>query len=172
MTGVTIPFRYTQMSGRPIHNSHSNAPARDCRSSLIGTSIAKTGIRGRAAARAIGNTDRALNESRSSCIYGETEDISRTGIGFIVPAIRIKEKYLVGQQRDLNVEIDLPTGKVYMRAIGCRYEKVGIHISAERFFVGAQIVSLSGPDRENYETFLTNGMRSPGSATRAELSIH
>ncbi len=106
-------------------------------------------------------SEQACDAARSACICGETSDISRTGIGFVVPSIRLKEKYLVGQQRNLNIEIDLPTGKVFMRAVGCRYEKVGIHISAERFFVGAQILSLSGTDKENYETFLTNGYRPP-----------
>jgi hypothetical protein len=119
------------------------------------------------------NTERARDLARAGCILGETADISRTGIGFIVPSIRFKEKYLVGQQRHLNIEIDLPTGKVYMRAMGCRYEKVGIHISTERFFVGANIVSLTGPDRETYETFLKTGTRGiKRTSTRAlELGI-
>lgn len=105
------------------------------------------------------NTERARDLARAACILGETVDISRTGIGFLVPSIRLKEKYLVGQQRNLNIEIDLPTGKVFIRAIGCRYEKVGLHISTERFLVGAHILSLSGADKENYETFLKNGNR-------------
>jgi hypothetical protein len=116
-----------------------------------------------------GKSDRELNEARSACIYGETVDVSRTGIGFIVPAIRLKEKYLVGQQRDLNVEIDLPTGKVFLHAVGCRYEKVGIHISAEKFFVGAQITDLSGTDKENYESFLRGGSRPATGAPSFEL---
>lgn len=105
------------------------------------------------------NTERSREQARAACIFGETVDISRTGIAFLVPSIRVKEKYLVGHERDLNIEIDLPTGKVFMRAIGKRYEKVGIHISTERFLVGAHILSLSGQDRENYETFLRNGTR-------------
>lgn len=105
------------------------------------------------------NSERALEAARAACIFGETVDISRTGIAFLVPSIRVKEKYLVGHQRDLNVEIDLPTGKVFMRVIGKRYEKVGIHISSERFLVGAHIIGLSGQDRENYEAFLRNGTR-------------
>ena len=113
----------------------------------------------------------AREDVTPQCIQGETADISRTGIGFIVPSIRIKEKYLVGQQRNLNIEIDLPTGKVFLQALGCRYEKVGIHISAERFFVGAQILNLSGTDRENYETFLRNGNGGPNAGARLE-SIH
>jgi c-di-GMP-binding flagellar brake protein YcgR len=105
------------------------------------------------------NSERAVELARSSCIVGETVDISRTGIGFVVPSIRVKEKYLVGQERKLNVEIDLPTGKIQMRAIGRRYKKVGIHISTEKFLVGAQILDITGPDKENYERFLRNGNR-------------
>ena len=116
------------------------------------------------------DTELSRELARAACIYGETVDISRTGIAFLVPSIRVKEKYLVGQERDLNVEIDLPTGKVYMRVIGKRYEKVGIHISTERFFVGAHILSLSGQDRENYEAFLRNGARrAKGTAAGVEL---
>lgn len=118
------------------------------------------------------NTERAREAARSACIFGETLDISRTGIGFLVPSIRVKEKYLVGHERNLNVEIDLPTGKVFMRVMGKRYEKVGLHISAERFLVGAHILELSGNDKEMYETFLRNGSRrAKNGAASLELGI-
>lgn len=117
------------------------------------------------------NTERAREAARAACILGETVDISRTGIGFIVPSIRVKEKYLVGHERKLNVEIDLPTGKVFMRAMGCRYEKVGVHISTERFLVGANILELSGASKEMYETFLRYGNRRNKGAASLELGI-
>lgn len=118
------------------------------------------------------NTELAREAARAACIFGETLDISRTGVGFLVPAIRLKEKYLVGHQRTLNIEMDLPTGKVYLRAVGCRYEKVGMHISAERFLVGAHITGLEGVDKENYETFLKRGKRGTRTAARSlELGI-
>lgn len=118
------------------------------------------------------NSERAREAARSACILGETEDISRTGIGFVVPVIRLKEKYLVGQDRPLNVEIDLPNGKVYLRALGCRYEKVGVHISVERFLVGANITSLDGADKETYETFLKYGNRRMKNSSRTvELGV-
>jgi hypothetical protein len=110
--------------------------------------------------------ERAIEAARAACILGETVDISRTGFGFVVSFIRLKEKYLVGQERMLNVEIDLPNGKVFLRAIGRRYEKVGQHVSTERFLVGVQITSLVGQDRETYETFLKNGNRGMKGATR------
>ena len=105
------------------------------------------------------NSERARELARSACILGETFDISRSGIAVVVPSIRLKEKYLVGHDRLLNVEIDLPSGKIHMKVMGKRYEKVGVHISTERFLVGAHIQSLVGADKENYETFLRRGHR-------------
>ncbi len=116
--------------------------------------------------------ERAQEAARAACIIGQTIDISTTGISFLVPSIRTKEKYLVGQERNINVEIDLPTGKVYMKVLGKRYKKVGVHISTEKFLVGATIASLSGTDRENYEMFLRNGLgKAKGTAHGFELGI-
>ena len=117
------------------------------------------------------NNERSREAARSACVLGETVDISRTGVAFIVPSIRVKEKYLVNQERPLNIEIDLPTGKVYMRVIGRRYEKVGVHISVEKFLVGAHILKLSGANKEMYETFLRYGNRRAKGAASMELGI-
>ena len=119
------------------------------------------------------NSERAHEAARAACIIGETIDLSRTGIGFLVPSIRTKEKYLVGQERNVNVEIDLPTGKVFMRVLGKRYKKVGIHVSTERFLVGAAISSLTGTDKDNFEAFLKSGSYSgaKGTAHGLELGI-
>ena len=117
------------------------------------------------------NTERSREVAQAACVLGETVDISRTGIGFTVPSIRVKEKYLVNQERNLNVEIDLPSGKVVMRVIGRRYEKVGVHISTERFLVGAHILELSGASKEMYETFLRYGNRRTKGSTSLELGI-
>lgn len=103
------------------------------------------------------NSERSLDAARSACIIGETVDISRNGVAFSVPVIRVKEKYLVNQERTLNVEIDLPNGKVFLKMLGKRYEKVGMHSSQERFLVGAAITSLTGTDKEIYESFLKRG---------------
>lgn len=101
---------------------------------------------------------------RSSCddlfLSGETTDVSETGIGFVVSAIRIKEKYLVGQDRLLNVELDLSGTKVRMQVRGCRYEKVGIHISTEKYLVGGEIVSVDDADKSAYEHLLAHGQKS------------
>ncbi len=90
-------------------------------------------------------------------ITGETKDMSRSGVGFIVSAIRIHENYLVGGGRILNAELDLPGGKIQMQIVGMRYEEVGQHISTARFLVGAKITQMSDENREIYEYFLRHG---------------
>ena len=110
-------------------------------------------------------TERALEAARAACVLGNTVDISRTGIAFLVPSIRVKEKYLVGHDRMLNVEIDLPAGKINMRVMGKRYEMVGEHSTAERFQVGAHIVEVAGESKENFNTFLRRTGRKTASAT-------
>jgi len=90
-------------------------------------------------------------------VLGETRDLSNSGIAFIVSSIRIKENYLVGEERLLNAEIDFPTGKVRMRIIGQRYEQVGQHVSTARYLIGAKIIEISEEDREVYEHFLVHG---------------
>lgn len=102
-------------------------------------------------------TGRLKYSTAIASISGETQDMSSTGIGFVVSSIRIKENYLVGENRTLNVEIDLPQGKVQMQVVGQRYEQVGIHVSASRYLIGAQIVKISDEDREIYDHFLLYG---------------
>ncbi|MEO8043207.1 MAG: PilZ domain-containing protein [Acidobacteriota bacterium] len=100
-----------------------------------------------------------------SFLSGETVDLSESGVAFVVSSIRIKEKYLVGQERILHVEMDLAGKKVQMRVLGKRYERVGIHASTERYLVGAAITEMSADDRTKYEYFLRNGkklLKTPG----------
>lgn len=92
-------------------------------------------------------------------ISGETADLSASGIAFIVSSVRIKENYLVGEGRTLNIELDLPDGKVQMNVVGQRYEQVGQHISMARFLIGAKIIKITNENREAYEHFLRYGDR-------------
>lgn len=94
-------------------------------------------------------------------IRGETKDMSKTGIAFVVSAIRIKEYYLVGEDRRLKAEVDLPNGKIEAQIIGTRYEQVGIHNSVSEFLIGAKILKMDEADREVYEDFLRLGGKAP-----------
>ncbi len=98
-------------------------------------------------------------------LSGETSDISATGIGLIVSSIRIKEKYLVGQDRLLNVELDLSGRKIRMQVRGVRYERICIHLSTERYLIGAEIVSVNEEDEQAYAHLLRHGRETVRSVT-------
>lgn len=115
------------------------------------------------------STGRLNSPNDNLYISGETYDLSRSGVGFIVSSIRVRENYLVGQDRHLNAEIDLPEGKIRMKVIGRRYEKVGIHLSTEKFLIGAEIVEISKDDREVYEHFLKFGKRKKATSPSLEM---
>jgi hypothetical protein len=105
------------------------------------------------------NTGRLQKPVEHLSVAGETKDMSKTGIAFIVPMIRLREYYLVGENRTLNAEIDLPSGKIQMQIVGRRYEQVGQHISEAKFLIGATILRLSEQQREAYEEFLEFGRK-------------
>lgn len=118
------------------------------------------------------NTGRLQTANLS--ISGETKDLSKSGIAFLVSAIRLREYYLVGEGRTLNAELDLPNGKVKMQVIGQRYEQItDEHNSVSRFLIGAKIVRMLAPDREAYEEFLQFGKKlQKGKAGSLELGIN
>ena len=103
------------------------------------------------------SSGRLKQSTENLYISGETHDLSSSGIGFLVSSIRIKEFYLVGENRVLNAEIDLSGAKLRMKIIGQRYEQVGIHISTSRYLIGASICQMEEADREVYEHFLRHG---------------
>lgn len=88
---------------------------------------------------------------------GETKDLSRTGIAFIVSSIRLREYYLVGENRILRAELDLPNGKIRMQIVGVRYEQIGIHDSTVDYLIGAKILFITPLEKEIYEEYLQYG---------------
>lgn len=93
-------------------------------------------------------------------IRGNTKDLSINGVAFIVPSIRLREYYLVGENRLLDVEVSLPSGKIKMRVIGRRYEQLGDeHSSATGYMIGASIEEITDEDRQIYEDFLFAGIK-------------
>jgi hypothetical protein len=88
---------------------------------------------------------------------GETKDLSKSGIAFIVPSIRLREYYLVGENRTLQAELDLPNGKIRMQIVGVRYEQIGIHDSTVNYLIGAKILFISPLEQEIYEEYLKYG---------------
>ena len=104
-----------------------------------------------------GATGKLTAKQDALSISGESEDLSKTGIAFVVSSIRLREYYLVGEERVLQVELDLPNGRIRMEVVGVRYEQVGIHDSTVSFLIGAKIVRIEPLEKEVYEEYLRLG---------------
>lgn len=88
-------------------------------------------------------------------IKGVSRDLSESGIAFVVPSIRLKENYLVGENRTLGAELDLPNGKIKMIVVGQRYEQItDEQTSGTKYLIGAKIVQINDSDKEIYQYFL------------------
>lgn len=102
-------------------------------------------------------SDRRLSANGSGpapSIEGVTRDLSKTGMGLIVPAIRIGEHYLVGETRRLEVTLELPVESIKIEVVPVRYEALEEHESDIGYVIGAQIINISDADRIRYEEYL------------------
>lgn len=91
--------------------------------------------------------------------YGETRNLSETGIAFVVSSIRVEENYLVGEGRMLNAEIEFPEGRISMQVMGRRYEPIANSDGTSRYLIGASIEKMSEGHRHIYDNFLRQGIR-------------
>jgi hypothetical protein len=85
---------------------------------------------------------------------GHTFDLSTTGLAAIVPAIRIGEHYLVGDERKLRLRLELPIGPVEMQVKPVRYETMEEHETESGYLIGMQIIAMADTDRTAYDKYL------------------
>jgi hypothetical protein len=87
-------------------------------------------------------------------LEGHTLDVSATGLALIVPAIRIGERYLTGEDRRLHVKLELPSGPVEMIMAPVRYEGLEEDQMESGYLIGARIIEMSDTDRAHYKDYL------------------
>ena len=100
-------------------------------------------------AKSITGTRRAVS------MDGHTHDLSANGLALIVPAITLDEHHLVGENRSLKVQLELPSGPVEMQVSPVRYERLGEHGSETGYLIAVKIVAMSEGDRVSYGKFVT-----------------
>jgi hypothetical protein len=88
---------------------------------------------------------------RLPALNGHTLDVSATGLALVVPAIRIGEHYLAGDDRKLHVKLELPAGPVEMLVGTVRYESLE---DGTGYLIGARILEMSEPDRASFDKYV------------------
>ena len=92
---------------------------------------------------------------RLPSLDGYTLDVSITGLALIVPAIRIGEHYLAGDDRRLHVKLELPSGPVEMKVATVRYESLEDDTG---YLIGARILEMSDTDRVSFQKYVSKVM--------------
>jgi len=84
---------------------------------------------------------------RQASVEGHTMDISATGLGLVVPAIRIRDSYLTGEDRRLFVKLELTDDDaVEMQVKPVRYES----LDEEGYLIGVHITEISEAHQATY----------------------
>jgi hypothetical protein len=92
---------------------------------------------------------------RLPSLEGHTLDVSTDGVGLLVPAIRIGEHYLVGNERKLHLKLDLPDGLIELNVVPVRYESLEEDASDSGYVIGARIIEISDSDRIRLDQFVS-----------------
>ncbi len=89
-------------------------------------------------------------------LQGHTRDISPRGLAVIVPAIRIGEHYLTGENRILLITLQLPDITMLVHAAPVRYRRLDDEDGddATHYLIGARITNISDADRTRLLDFL------------------
>jgi c-di-GMP-binding flagellar brake protein YcgR len=90
---------------------------------------------------------------RLPSLKGHTLDLSATGIALILPAIRIGEHYLVGDDRKLHLKLELPSGPVELNVVPVRYES--LEEEENGYLVGTRIIEMNEVDRPGFTQYVS-----------------
>lgn len=90
-------------------------------------------------------------------VTGYTRNVSKTGIAFVLPVIRLGENYLAGDKQQLRLKIELPGGTIEMIVCATRYETIGELDKISEYLFGTEILEMDEHDRELYTAFIKTG---------------
>ena len=93
---------------------------------------------------------------RLPTLVGHTLDVSSTGLALIVPAIRIGEHYLAGDERKLHIKLELPSGPVEMKVMTVRYESLEDDTG---YLIGARILEMGDADRASFGKYVAEVLK-------------
>ena len=89
-------------------------------------------------------------------MQGHTLDVSPNGLSLIIPKITLGEHHLVGENRPLNLKLELPAGPVEMQVIPIRYESLDEHETETGYLIGARIVGMPDGDRAKFADYVSS----------------
>lgn len=94
--------------------------------------------------------------TRTNSVDGYTLDLSPNGMALIVPAIRLGEQHLVGENRSLDLNLKLPNGPVEMKVTPIRYETFEEAEAQVGYLIGVRITEMPDEDRAEFSAYVSS----------------
>ena len=94
-----------------------------------------------------------------SVLAGYTRDVSETGLGIVLPDIRLNNSNVTRPDRTLRIMLGLPGDAVEIHAIPIRYVELEEDAESEGYLIGVHITGISDRDRSRYQAFLKTFQR-------------
>jgi hypothetical protein len=121
----------------------------------LNVSISETNVRG---------------EKHSITTPGYLNDISKTGVSVIIPAIRFGGRYPVGDNYRLRIKIQLPNKLISIGAIPIRYNKLEETKDGSRYLIGARISEADPLDRKHLVRYIKQLKKRKGMVSQTTLA--
>jgi hypothetical protein len=85
---------------------------------------------------------------------GYLNDISKTGLSIIIPAVRFGDRYPVGEDYRLSIKIQLPGKLIQIGATPVSYNKLEVAGEENRYLIGARIAEMGASDRRHLVRYI------------------
>lgn len=103
----------------------------------------------------LASATKSLNGTRRiSSLEAYTVDVSANGLAFIVPQITLGEHHLVGENRSLNLKLELPGGPVEIEASPVRYQRLDENHAETGYLIAVKIVRMPDDDRARFSEYV------------------
>jgi hypothetical protein len=103
----------------------------------------------------LASATKSLNGPRRiSSLEGYTVDVSANGLALIVPQITLGEHHLVGENRSLNLKLELPAGPVEIEASPVRYQRLEEDHTETGYLIAVKIVRMPDDDRARFSEYV------------------
>jgi hypothetical protein len=99
----------------------------------------------------------SLLEERSGApptLAGQTRDVSETGLGVVLPSIRVGDRYLAGEGQTLRVVLRLPDTQARLYATPVRYERLDPEGAETGYLLGLRLTGGDERDRAAFDAYL------------------
>lgn len=97
----------------------------------------------------------ARGEAVTPPLEGHTRDVSACGLALVLPAVRVGQRYLAGEEQTLGVTLRLPAATVRLRGTPARYERLDDDEGARAgYLIGLRITEMGESDRAAFDEYL------------------